>query len=111
MAQAAMVVFLGALPTVALNDVTVNIPVVEMPDAKWLLQELLAGVAMHLSVERFSTCQPRQPRQEDDEYDIEHDQQDDEQETRMYKCAECDDAAEVGAHDEEDGLWYCKCCW
>jgi len=30
---------------------------------------------------------------------------------RIFRCAECRDAAEFGAVDEEDGLWYCKACW
>jgi len=30
---------------------------------------------------------------------------------RLFRCAECEDAAELGAIDEADGLWYCKACW
>jgi len=30
---------------------------------------------------------------------------------RLFRCAECGDAAELGAIDEADGLWYCKACW
>jgi peptide subunit release factor 1 (eRF1) len=30
---------------------------------------------------------------------------------RLYRCAECGDAAKLGAIDEADGLWYCKACW
>jgi hypothetical protein len=30
---------------------------------------------------------------------------------RLFRCAECGDAAQLGAIDEADGLWYCKACW
>eukprot|EP00746_Dinoflagellata_sp_MGD_P166880 gnl/MRDRNA2_/MRDRNA2_97080_c0_seq1.p1 gnl/MRDRNA2_/MRDRNA2_97080_c0~~gnl/MRDRNA2_/MRDRNA2_97080_c0_seq1.p1 ORF type:complete len:584 (+),score=105.27 gnl/MRDRNA2_/MRDRNA2_97080_c0_seq1:124-1875(+) len=30
---------------------------------------------------------------------------------RLFRCAECGDAARLGAIDEADGLWYCKACW
>jgi len=30
---------------------------------------------------------------------------------RLYHCAECGLAADLGAIDEEDGQWYCKSCW
>jgi len=32
-------------------------------------------------------------------------------EERLYRCAECGEAADLGAVDEEDGQWYCKACW
>mmetsp|Transcript_108416 Transcript_108416/g.317180 ORF Transcript_108416/g.317180 Transcript_108416/m.317180 type:complete len:304 (-) Transcript_108416:120-1031(-) len=34
-----------------------------------------------------------------------------EDEDRLYQCAECGKAADLGAIDEEDGQWYCKGCW
>jgi len=30
---------------------------------------------------------------------------------RTYHCAQCEEAAELGAIDDDDGQWYCKACW
>jgi len=30
---------------------------------------------------------------------------------RLYRCADCDEAAPLGAIDPDDGHWYCKACW
>jgi len=34
-----------------------------------------------------------------------------EQSERLYSCAECGDAAPLGAFDEEENCWFCKACW
>merc|ERR1712048_71719 len=35
----------------------------------------------------------------------------DEDDARLYVCAECGESPPLGAVDEEDGQWYCKDCW
>lgn len=53
-------------------------------------------------------CTPRQETRDTSEEELSNDP--DEQD-RLYSCAECSKAAEFGAIDEQDGLWYCKACW